>query len=235
VDLWFWYDAGFGSPIARALGSGYVLELLSRLTGKRISHSSPLTANPSTFSINLTLDTNPTTFPLDQPIYVDATHDVVMVNIATALNLTTLFGEDVPPSGKKMRRGRRWLSSRIAPFAANMQLQRTCSSFSFRPAQFAFALQLLMASNVVLECPDPSLQTHSSAHMRVILNDAVVALTGVSGCPEQKDGLCPLDIFVNAQKKSIEGSDWDWTCYGNWTVPEGDAWRTLTGDPPAKP
>jgi hypothetical protein len=135
VDLWFWYDAGFGSPLARALGSGYVLELLSRLTGTPISHSSPLTTNPSTFSINLTLDTNPTTFPLDQPIYVDATHDVVMVNIATALNLTTLFGADEPPSGKKMKRGRRWLSSRIAPFVANMQLQ--CTFSSSHPAQLS--------------------------------------------------------------------------------------------------
>jgi hypothetical protein len=75
--------------------------------------------------VNLTLDVNPTTFPLDQPIYVDATHEVVIVNIVTALNLTSLYGEDEPPSGRRMKRGRRWISSRVAPFAANMQLQGT--------------------------------------------------------------------------------------------------------------
>lgn len=121
------YDSGFGSPVARALGSGYVLELLSRLTQTPIhkgSSSSPvaLINNPSTFSVNLTLDLNPVTFPLDQPLYVDATHEVVIVNILTALNLTILAKEG-QPSGTKMNRGRTWFSSRIAPFASNMQLQ----------------------------------------------------------------------------------------------------------------
>jgi Histidine phosphatase superfamily (branch 2) len=137
LDLYFWYDSGFGSPVSRALGSGYVLELLSRLTDTPITHSTPpLTTNPSTFSINLTLAANPITFPLDQPIYVDATHEVVIVNILTALNLTSLFGGgaegEEPPSWRRMRRGRRWVSSRVAPFAANVQLQRMCS-FLFSP------------------------------------------------------------------------------------------------------
>ena len=92
----------------------------------------------------------------------------------------------------------------------------------------------------MLECPDASLESlslpsPSTTYVRVILNDAVVALTGVSGCPEQADGLCPADVFVDAQRRLIAGSDWDWTCHGNWTVPKGDAWRTFTGDPPAKP
>jgi len=125
LDLYFWYDSAFGSPVSRALGSGYVLELLSRLTHTPISHTTPLTTNPSTFSVNLTLDTNPITFPLDQPIYVDATHEVVIVNILTALNLTSLFGADEPPSWRRMKRGRKWISSRVAPFAANLQLQCT--------------------------------------------------------------------------------------------------------------
>ncbi|KIM23174.1 hypothetical protein M408DRAFT_332472 [Serendipita vermifera MAFF 305830] len=207
LDLYFWYDSGFGSPVARALGSGYVLELLSRLTSTPISlhPEPPLT---STFSVNHTLDGNPTTFPLDQPLYVDATHEVVIVNIVTALNLTTISGleEDGPPTPRKMKRGRKWRASRVAPFASNVQFQ-------------------------LLQCPAVD---SDATQIRVILNDAVVSLTGISGCPEQKDGLCPVDKFVEAQQKLVEGSDWDWTCHGNWTVPEGDAWSTVTGDPPAK-
>lgn len=82
----------------------------------------------------------------------------------------------------------------------------------------------------VLECP----AINSDTNVRIVLNDAVVALTGISGCSEQKDGLCPIGAFVNAQKKLVEKSDWEWTCHGNWTLPEGDAWKTVTGDPPAK-
>ncbi|KAG8816269.1 hypothetical protein FRC17_000379 [Serendipita sp. 399] len=207
-DLYFWYESGFGSPVARALGSGYVLELLSRLTQIPIrSSSSQPTKSSSTFSVNTTLDADPLMFPLDQPLYVDATHDVILLYVITALNLTTL-ARDGSPSPDKMRRERTWVSSRIAPFASNMHIQ-------------------------LLSCSDPQLE--HDTQIRIILNDGVVALTGVEGCPHQKDGMCPLSTFIETQTKLVEGSDWDWTCHGNWTVPEGDAWRTLTGDPPARP
>ncbi|KAG8816240.1 hypothetical protein FRC18_001111 [Serendipita sp. 400] len=207
IDLYFWYDSGFGSPVARALGSGYVLELLSRLTETPIvSVSSQPTKSKTTFSVNTTLDSNSLTFPLDQPLYVDATHEVVIVNILTALNLTVL-AKDGPPSSAKMTRGRTWVSSRVAPFASNMQIQ-------------------------LLSCSDPHLA--SDTQLRIILNDGVVALTGIEGCHHQKDGMCPVTTFIKAQKKLVEGSDWQWTCHGNWTVPEGDAWQTITGDPPTR-
>jgi hypothetical protein len=105
---------------------------------------------------------------------------------------------------------------------------------------FAYLFRFL-----VLSCPNTATpqtpqvtkqQTTSDAsHIRIILNDAVVSLTGIEGCPEQKDGLCPLHTFIKSQKKLIEGADWEWTCCGNWTIPEGNRWTTVTGDPPVKP
>ncbi|PVG01497.1 phosphoglycerate mutase-like protein [Serendipita vermifera] len=220
IDLLFWYDSGFGSPVARALGSGYVLELLSRLTKKPIGPSpsplhktTPLINNPSTFSVNLTLDSDPITFPLDNDLYVDATHDTIIANVVTALNLTVL-GKEGPPSYKKMKRGRAWRTSRISPFASNMQIQ-------------------------ILDCTGPNLiwDPHAPSYtsqIRVILNDAIVPLTGVEGCPDQRDGLCPTEKFIKAQKKLLEAVDWDWACHGDWSIPEGDAWQTTTGNPPSK-
>jgi hypothetical protein len=32
LDLYFWYGSGFGSPVARVQGIGYVQELVARLT-----------------------------------------------------------------------------------------------------------------------------------------------------------------------------------------------------------
>lgn len=207
LDLYFWYDSGFGSPVARALGSGYVLEMLSRLTQTPISgHSSPISDPSKLFSVNTTLDSDSLMFPLDQPLYVDATHEVVIVNILTALNVTVL-AEDGPPGYTKMKRGRRWITSRIAPFASNVQVQ-------------------------LLQCSANELK--DDTQVRIILNDGVVALTGIEGCPEQKDGMCPQETFIKSQKKLVEGSDWEWACHGNWSVPEGDRWRTMTGDPPSK-
>lgn len=66
------YTSASGSPIARALGIGYVQELISRLTETRItSHNS---------STNGTLDDNDTTFPFKRSLYVDATHEVVILH-----------------------------------------------------------------------------------------------------------------------------------------------------------
>lgn len=62
---------------------GYVQELISRLTQTRITEFNS--------TVNGTIVTSNVTFPLNQPMYVDATHDVVMsasmppINILSAL------------------------------------------------------------------------------------------------------------------------------------------------------
>lgn len=70
-DLMFWYDSAFGSPLSRAHGIGYIQELVARLT-----HTPIETHNSTT---NATLNDNPVTFPLGQSLYVDATHEVVVL------------------------------------------------------------------------------------------------------------------------------------------------------------
>ena len=69
-DLEFWYGNGPGNPVSAALGIGYVQELVARLTQTPIDDFST--------AINRTLDENNVTFPLNQPIYVDATHDTAL-------------------------------------------------------------------------------------------------------------------------------------------------------------
>ena len=81
----------------------------------------------------------------------------------------------------------------------------------------------------VLECaslPEPQI--------RVIINDGVVPLTGLRGCHEQKDGMCPLDTFVAAQKEIIQNTDWDYACHGDWVAPPGQELEIVTGDPPKR-
>lgn len=73
----FWYGSGPGNPTAAAQGLGYVQELVSRLTHTPI--------NVWNSSTNSTLDSSNITFPLNQPIYVDATHDVVIASSMSPL------------------------------------------------------------------------------------------------------------------------------------------------------
>lgn len=75
LDLAFWYNNAFGSPTARIQGVGWVKEFLARLT------HTPLTVHDT--STNKTIHDNKVWFPLDQPLYVDATHEVVVLNSAS--------------------------------------------------------------------------------------------------------------------------------------------------------
>lgn len=193
LDLSFWYDSAFGSPVARVQGVGWVKELVARLTHTRIKEH-----NTST---NATLDDDPTTFPLGQSLYVDATHEVVVLNIITALNLTN-FAKSGPLPYTHIPRHRSFEVSRLAPFATNIQFQ-------------------------LLECTSVPGQ-----QIRIIINDGVTPLTGIKGCPEQRDGMCPVNAFVAAQKELIAETDWMYECHGGWTVPQGPTWNTTTGSPP---
>ncbi|KZO91037.1 phosphoglycerate mutase-like protein [Calocera viscosa TUFC12733] len=195
-DIYFWYDSGWGSPTARGLGLGYVKELVARLT------STPITTHDST--TNSTLDDNPITFPLGNSLYVDATHETVVLNILTALNLSS-FTTTGPPPGDHIPETRSFIASQVVPFGTNVQFQ-------------------------VLACdatPDPQI--------RIILNDGVVPLEGLGECPYQKDGMCPVDIFVAAEKQVLQETDWSWACKGDWTIPPGTEWNTTTGDCPPRP
>ena len=71
ADLSFWYGNGPGQPSAAAQSVGYAQELIARLM------QTPLT-NFTATTTNATLDSSNVTFPLNQPIYVDATHDTVL-------------------------------------------------------------------------------------------------------------------------------------------------------------
>src|ERR1700722_14662894 len=92
TDLTFWYSNGPGNPTSAAMGKGWVQELLSRLTQTPISETG-ITTN------NYTLVNNSITFPLNQPIYVDATHDTVSrlipttTVICTEIHLLDHFGD----------------------------------------------------------------------------------------------------------------------------------------------
>lgn len=81
----------------------------------------------------------------------------------------------------------------------------------------------------VLEC-----SALEGQQIRIVINDGVTPLTSIKGCPEQKDGMCPVDVFVAAHKETIAETDWEWECHGNWTVAPGTEWETVTGSPPRK-
>ncbi|KAI9507913.1 phosphoglycerate mutase-like protein [Russula earlei] len=196
-DLKFWYGNGPGNPTAAAQGIGYVSEVISRLTQTRI-------ANFDT-SVNSTIVSSDVTFPFGQPIFVDATHDTIISSVLVALNLTGLASSGPLPTNR-IKSNRQWVTSHIVPFATNLVAQAlSCPapSNSHRPSS----------------SPSPSGPT---THVRWILNDAVVPLTGVEGCPSNRDGLCDLPTYVDGTQRRIAEVDYRFDCFSSYSIPVPD-------------
>lgn len=73
-----YYGYNIGNPLGATQGTGYVNELLARLTDK------PVDDNTNT---NTTLDSNPATFPLGRKVYADFSHDNDISHVLAALGL----------------------------------------------------------------------------------------------------------------------------------------------------
>ncbi|KAF8839264.1 phosphoglycerate mutase-like protein [Paxillus ammoniavirescens] len=200
LDLSFWYDSSFGSPVARVQGLGYLQELISRLT-----HTPVATHNSST---NATLHADDRTWPVTDVMYVDATHEVVVLNVLTALNLSTLAATGALPADH-IPSNRSFRAADLAPFATNVQFQ-------------------LLSCPALVTTPEDQSNTDPS-HIRIIINDGPVPLTGIRTCPPSLSGLCPLSSFIEAQEETIRETDWEWGCFGEWKVPRGTEWETVGG------
>ncbi|GAA5953226.1 hypothetical protein JCM3765_007447 [Sporobolomyces pararoseus] len=138
-DIEFYGNNGPGSPVSAAQGLGYLQELVARLNHTLITDFSK--------GANETLDGNETTFPLNQSIFSDASHEVAIADALTALNLTAL-AKSGAPSSTSLDGNHTYIASQIVPFATSLQIQ-------------------------VLECSQKS----PSKQIRFILNDAVIPLT----------------------------------------------------------
>jgi len=111
LDLQFSGDYGIMSPNGKAQGVGWVTEFIDRLTKTPFNESTLTTQNS-------TLDSNPLYFPLNQTMYVDFTHDDMIVSVLTALNFTQIIGDYLDPHYADPNRT--FVLSHIVPFAARL-------------------------------------------------------------------------------------------------------------------
>ena len=73
-----YYGSGAGNPLGPTQGVGFVNELIARLTQSPVRDST---------SVNHTLDSDPSTFPLQRILYADFSHDNLMMSVFAALGL----------------------------------------------------------------------------------------------------------------------------------------------------
>ena len=200
LALSYYGGNGFASPTGRAVGVSYVEELITRL-----QHHYPQADKGST-AINKTLDTSPTTFPLNQNLYLDFSHDTTIFSMLTALGLTQ-FGEFLPTSAPPA--DRQLVVSHIVPFAGR------------------FNIEVIKAPRPVLarRSEDPQASAYESGggettYVHLLMNQRTIPLgRSITECGERDDGWCELQTFINAQKENIAKAKYEESCFGNYSIP----------------
>ncbi|KAI9814627.1 MAG: hypothetical protein M1827_003183 [Pycnora praestabilis] len=197
IDLSFAGGDMFQSPTGRAVGIGYQQEFLARLQNHTLT-----TANTQA---NITLDNNTVTFPLNQSLYFDFSHDTNIASILTAFGLTQ-FAQLLPTSGPPPNQ--QLIVSHMEPFGARLDIE-------------------------VINAPQPVSANRTGSqytagpptkYIHFILNQRTIPL-GVSfpSCGARVDGWCELNTFIATQANALALADYNFACNGNYpAVPYGN-------------
>ncbi|GAA5865518.1 hypothetical protein JCM1840_001427 [Sporobolomyces johnsonii] len=185
-DIEFYEAYSYGQPAQAAMGKGWVQEWLARTLKQPLSEFNS-TTNATYHSSRY--------FPLDQQLYVDATHDTVISSIITTLNFSS-FARSGPLPADHIPANLSFVTSSISPFAANLHSQ-------------------------VLSCPSSPLvpQGKDARFVRWILNDGLVPLDNVPGCVTNDDGLCLLEAYTDALQGWLQNLDFGYDCLAPYPSP----------------
>lgn len=165
-------------------------------------------------SINATLDSNASTFPLGQKVYADFTHDNVIISVLTAMSLD-YFNEKPSDSRFPPNAYEHFQTSKMTPFGGHLVTETIgCGSADPKPVRH---------NRVPYKSGqygyDPSTAKHKFVRMR--LNNGILPLDSIRGgaCAGRHDGLCELSAFLKSQQDSYYLSNYDYACFGNYTIP----------------
>ena len=201
LDLQYYGNYAFPSPVGRAQGIGYVLELAARLSQELITSSDT--------SINYTYDNNTDQFPLDQPFYMDMSHDSIIISVLAALNLEYFqySGSERLPGNVDHPPKRTFEVSNVTPFGARLVTEVwTC------PDDVIFdSLDPVLYTN-----PDLESVESTTRYIRFVLNGAPLPMTGVIGCEDATNGFCSLEKFLGGVPKLKEKANYKDACFGYW-------------------
>ncbi|KAL2786663.1 histidine phosphatase superfamily [Aspergillus keveii] len=191
---------GFGSPISRATGIGWVEEFLARVNGHLLDIPAGLT------SANLTLDRDPATFPLSQPLFFDFAHDVTILSVLSAFGITQ-FADILPASGPPA--DQQFHTDSITPFAARLNIEIIDA-----PHEVTGERSYKLEDN-----DDYIPATGRTRYVHFLLNQRTVPLhASFKECEQRDDGWCELETFLQIQKRSLGKAQFQYSCNGDWDM-----------------
>ncbi|KAF2006772.1 phosphoglycerate mutase-like protein [Amniculicola lignicola CBS 123094] len=193
LDIGFTAGAGFHSPIGRAVGVGYVQEVLARMQHHTIT-------SPAA-QINITLDNNTATFPIDQTLNFDFSHDSNIISILTAFGLKQ-FSKYLPTTHIVPRE---FILSHLEPFAGRLDIEVIKAPAPVNPDR-------RNGDRIYLDGPPTS-------YVHFILNQRTIPLgKSLEECGSRDDGWCEMETFLKVQEKQVELADFEYACFGDYDV-----------------
>jgi hypothetical protein len=162
--------------------------------------------------INVTLDSSTDTFPLNQSLYLDFSHDTNIASVLTAFGLRQ-FAHFLDPSSKPVAHN--FTVSHITPFGARLDIE-------------------------IIRTPKPLAADRSgyaatggeTKYVHFVLNQRTVPLGwSFPDCDVGRvDGWCELDTFLRVQEEMPGLAKYERACFGDYPAePYG---FTADGSPP---
>ncbi|CAK7201694.1 hypothetical protein SEUCBS139899_004403 [Sporothrix eucalyptigena] len=194
TDLTFGGESGFQSSTGRAVGIGYQQEVLARLRNHTLGYSGS--------QINTTLDNNTDTFPLNQSLYFDFSHDSNIVSVLTAFGFTQ-FAQFLPPSSYPGPHN--FTVTHVVPFGARLDIEIIRAP---KPVQADRSGYVEDGANA-----------KETKYIHFILNQRTIPLgLSFAECDASRvDGWCELDTFLRVQDTMAGRAKYEAACFGPFT------------------
>lgn len=147
--------------------------------------------------INVTLDSSTETFPLNQSLYFDFSHDTNIVSVLTAFGLRQ-FAEELPAD--RYPGDHDFTVAHVTPFGARLDIE------------------IIRAPHPVSPNRDGYLAGEETKYIHFVLNQRTVPLgKSFPECDDsRRDGWCELDTFLKVQEKMEGLAQYDYACFGDW-------------------
>jgi len=188
IDLYFSGGSAFHSPTGRAVGIGYQQEVMARLKNHTLGYSGS--------QINVTLDSNPETFPLNQSLYFDFSHDTNIASVLTAFGLRQ-FADELPAT--ENHGNHTFKVAHVTPFGARLDIEVIKTPKPLSPNR------------------DGYLRGEETKYIHFILNQRTLPLgKSFPECEDRKDGWCEFETFLKIQDGMADKAQYDHACFGDY-------------------
>ena len=171
------------------MGLGYQQEVIARLKNETLSYSHS--------QANITLDDNTDTFPLNQSLYFDFSHDTNMISVLAAFGLRQ-FAPFLDP--ERHPGPHDFTVSHLTPFGARFDLEVIRTPRPLSPGRETY------------------LEGGETKYVHFMINQRTVPLgASLPECDASRvDGWCELGAFVRVQERMAGLAKFDEACFGEY-------------------